>query len=153
MSRLIESLFPALIVSEYQITSPETPKYNCIAWAAEDDTAWWWPDAFGDYYWPEEAPRQETIEAFIAAFGLLGYHPCANMELETDFEKIAIYVDANGVPTHAAKQLPSGKWTSKLGRLEDIEHATPENLTGDLYGSVAVALRRGVSMRSTEASE
>ena len=29
-------------------------------------------------------------------------------------------IDTNGKPTHAARQLSSGLWTSKLGKLQDI---------------------------------
>ncbi len=67
-----------------------------------------------------------------------------------DFEKIAIYVDTDGVPTHAARQLPDGSWTSKLGDWEDIQHQTLEALeTGNDkahqelgYGKVAKIMRR-----------
>ncbi|MCY7407984.1 MAG: hypothetical protein LH631_11575, partial [Alkalinema sp. CAN_BIN05] len=38
-------------------------------------------------------------------------------------------------PQHVARQLPNGLWTSKLGRLEDIEHEL-DGLSGDLYGTV-----------------
>lgn len=61
---------------------------------------------------------------------------------EKKFEKIAIYVNAYNKSTHAARQLSSGRWTSKLGRLEDIEHATVEGLYRSDYGAVAVFMRR-----------
>ena len=144
MSDLLESLFPNLTAREYQITSPVSIEYNCIAWAAEDDTTWWWPDAFEEYYWPPQAPRTETIQAFVAAYSVLGYEPCLNADLEPGFEKIALYVDVQGIPTHAARQLPSGKWTSKLGQLEDIEHDTLASLCGQTYGKVGQILRRPV---------
>ena len=37
--------------------------------------------------------------------------------------KVVLYADGNEW-THAARQLPSGRWTSKLGDYEDIEHDT-----------------------------
>jgi hypothetical protein len=49
-----------------------------------------------------------------------------------------------GQPTHAAKQMESGKWSSKLGDWEDVEHATLEALEGDFYGKVAQILKRPV---------
>lgn len=152
MSRRVEILFPGLAAAGYRVTSPATTAYNCIAWAAGDETDWWWPDMFGDYYWPEEAPRIETMEAFVAAYGLLGYQPCQNTDLEPGFEKVAIYINANGAPTHAARQLSSGWWTSKLERLEDIEHKTLDSLNGELYGRVGLALRRPLAL-STSASD
>jgi hypothetical protein len=32
-----------------------------------------------------------------------------------DFQKIAIYADAQNVPRHVARQVPNGEWTSKIG--------------------------------------
>jgi len=142
VSRHFATIFPLLAETQYQETSPATPEYNCIAWAAAEDTDWWWPDVFGDYYWPPDAPRVETMEAFVVAYGLLGYKPCETADLEPGYEKIALYRDSQDQPTHAARQLPSGKWTSKLGQLEDIEHDTLDGLDGDLYGRVGQILKR-----------
>lgn len=126
------------------MTSLETPTYNCIAWAAGRTDTWWWPDAGGDYFWPTEAAREESVAAFLQVFGRAGYEPCDRRDPEPGFEKIALYVDGSGVPTHAARQLASGVWASKLGTWEDIEHRTLVALGGpDLaYGTVAVILRR-----------
>jgi hypothetical protein len=57
------------------------------------------------------------------------------------FEKIAIYV-LDEKPQHAARQLPNGKWTSKLGQYEDIEHNALEGLEGSIYGYVACVMKR-----------
>lgn len=134
--------FPNLIVSEYQKKSDETPDYNCIAWAAGDSSRWWWPSPFS--YWPTEAPQEVTLEGYRAVFELMGYEECGTEELEPGFEKVGIYVDADGSPTHAAKQLENGSWTSKLGSWEDIEHQTLHALegTGLGYGTIALILRR-----------
>ncbi|KYC37161.1 hypothetical protein WA1_46890 [Scytonema hofmannii PCC 7110] len=47
-----------------------------------------------------------------------GYTRCNSFELESGFQKIAIYTkpsgELDGVPTHVARQLPNGRWTSKL---------------------------------------
>lgn len=58
-----------------------------------------------------------------------------------------LIVSHRGEPTHAARQLPSGAWTSKLGEWEDIEHDTLEALEGsegrgEAYGRVALILKR-----------
>jgi hypothetical protein len=140
----IEKIFPNLSNGGYSLTSPATPEYNCIAWAAGEDEVWWWPDPNNDYYWPSEVPRVETIEAFIKAYEGLGYSVCSNAELENGFEKVAIYINSNGEPTHVARQLDSGDWTSKLGQSEDIKHLTLDGLVGNSYGSVAVILKRPV---------
>ena len=49
--------------------------------------------------------------------------------------------NVNGIPTHAARQLPDGSWTSKLGQNIDVQHTIFSIQDGD-YGSVAVFMRR-----------
>jgi hypothetical protein len=44
--------------------------------------------------------------------------------------------------THAARQLPGGKWTSKLGKAEDIEHDITDAVAGGVHGEVVVIMRR-----------
>jgi hypothetical protein len=39
--------------------------------------------------------------------------------------------------------LPNGRWTSKLGEREDIEHSL-HDLTGMVYGSVVLVLKRPI---------
>jgi hypothetical protein len=48
------------------------------------------------------------------------------------------------VPTHAALQLPSGEWTSKLGPFEDISHAHENDVNGPAYGAVRFYMSRPV---------
>lgn len=48
----------------------------------------------------------------------------------------------DGSPTHAARQLPDGTWTSKLGKDVDISHDSLDGLSGDRYGTPALILRR-----------
>jgi hypothetical protein len=54
---------------------------------------------------------------------------------------VALFVATTGCPTHAARQLASGRWTSKLGKAEDIEHEL-RDLEGDVYSSVVLVLKR-----------
>jgi len=68
--------------------------------------------------------------------------PCESGDLEQGFEKLVIYAGTGMVPTHMARQLSSGTWTSKLGRDVDIEHDTPLEVEGALYGSVVKFLKR-----------
>jgi hypothetical protein len=137
----IEKAFPGLCKTGYEITSSRDRGYNCISWAAGDDERWWWPAAFPFAYWPEGAAAEETLEAFIQAFSTLGYECCDTDAYEAGYERIALYVDSHGHPTHGARQLEDGRWSSKLGKLEDITH-TLEGLQGALYGAVAQVMRR-----------
>lgn len=142
MTHDIEGTFPSLSRTGYSLTSPASPDYNCIAWAAGETERWWWPNPFA--YWPAAAPTEETLEAFTRAFAAVGFAPCDHPDLEQGFEKVAIYADGTGKPTHAGRQLPSGRWTSKLGRGEDIEHDLA-GLDGAAYGTVAKVLKRPVT--------
>jgi hypothetical protein len=64
-----------------------------------------------------------------------------HVELEQGQEKIAIYA-RDGEPTHAARQLEDGSWTSKLGPSVDISHAATSAVEGSLYGAVVRYMRR-----------
>ena len=137
--------FPDLPNHRHAITSPQSNRYNCIGWAASNNLRWWWPDPLNIGYWPASVPREETIDAFMRAYGSLGYIQCSDGVIEQGFEKIAIYALRSGndlMPAHAARQLTDGRWTSKLGPCEDIEHDTLEALNGPLYGAPVCFLRR-----------
>jgi hypothetical protein len=137
----LEALFPRLRGSGYQVTSPADGAYNCVAWAAGDTRAWWWPDADGMAYWPAGAPREETVAAIREAFATLGFVECAEGMVEAGWEQVAVFADPWGFPTHLTRQLPNGRWTSKLGELVDIEHAL-DDLSGQEYGAVVLRMKR-----------
>jgi hypothetical protein len=138
----VERLFPGLRGKAWKITSLPESQYNCIAWSASDTAQWWWPgDPADGYYWPEGVEKAETLAAFIAAYALMGYAECVDSAQEPGYEKIALFATPDGIPTHAARQLPNGRWTSKLGRLEDIEHELLD-VCGQIYGSVVKVVRR-----------
>ncbi len=126
--------WPLLSEVHFTRTSPVDSRYNCVAWAAAVTTRPWWPWTV-PYYWPPEAPKEETVAAFGIAYQTLNYAVCEDGEQEEGFEKIVIYTDAGQVPTHVARQLEDGRWTSKLGDLKDIEHQSPQDLAGGIYGS------------------
>jgi hypothetical protein len=86
-------------------------------------------------------PRELTSEAFRHAFATLGYSHCQGEEPEPGYEKVALFADADGNPTHAARQLSTGQWTSKLGKAEDIEHRL-HDLEGEVYGRVVWIVKR-----------
>ncbi len=145
--------FPQLSHNAEEI-SLEDDVYNCIAWAAGADDIRWWPVDVPTtgVFWPIDPP-QDTVDGFVAAFQALGYEPCNDGSLETGFEKVALYVDAQGAPSHMARQLSSGHWTSKLGLLQDIRHPAPEELcgTGNAYGQIDCFMKRQrVDVEATE---
>lgn len=134
---ILEYFFPS------QITSPETSDYNCIAWAAGDDKQWWEPDIMYIYYWPPKAPRLMTLNAYIKAYETIGYVVCQDGKHEDGFIKVALFINTQNIPTHAARLLPNGRWTSKCGHLEDIEHELTEVCGPPLsYGNIACYMKK-----------
>ena len=127
-------------------TSDRTLSYNCIAWAAgKTDQPWWPTTAVKGYHWPHGLPKdEETVANFIKAFETEGYQACADGSVEQGFEKVAIYADADNNPLHAARSLPTGAWTSKIGDEEDIEHSTLEAVSGKQYGNPVAFLKRPI---------
>jgi hypothetical protein len=141
--------FPGLNSTNHKVTSDPADWQNCISYAAGDPVRYWWPvvgypgDLPSPYFWPLECPLEETIDAFACAFGTVGFKKSEDGEdgrLEPNIEKIAIYAKSAGSvlePTHAAIQSPdrNGKWRSKMGVDEDIEHDLSA-LTGKVYGQI-----------------
>jgi len=138
----LELLFPGLRGTGYRITSQAHADYNCIAWAAGDSERWWEPDEEYLYFWPQEASRQYTVRAYAEAFLCLGFEVCQDGAWEEGIEKVAIFADPYHNPTHAARQLADGTWTSKLGKLEDIRHIEVNHVGGAAYGEPVIFLRR-----------
>ena len=87
-------------------------------------------------------PRDKTLAALQKVYEGIGFDVCSDGQLEEGYEKIALYADIFGSATHAARQLSSGKWTSKLGKSVDIEHAAPEDVEGRRYGAALIFMKR-----------
>ncbi|HWT01917.1 MAG TPA: hypothetical protein VN256_16840 [Pyrinomonadaceae bacterium] len=152
----LEEDFPKLKTGGYRVTSDEDVGYNCIAWALYDTRQYWqyMRGRTKGYYWPIK--WNNTLASWMEVFRLHGFNPCEDGELESDTEKIAIYVRPNGMPSHVARQQESGKWTSKLGKGHDIEHDTLALLEGDdadEYGEVEVFMKRQRKIGSAWSNE
>ncbi len=93
-------------------------------------------------YWPPGIPDEPTVPAFTQAFATKGFVPCDDGTPEHGYEKIALYA-LRGEVTHAAIQRENGKWQSKLGEDEDIEHPL-DGLEGPFYGSVVAFFKRPI---------
>lgn len=133
--------FPFLGSHNHTVESPVSEDYNCIAWAAGLDDCQVWPGVEG-FDWPADLPQDESIDSFVAYFESIGYELCSGPALERGYEKIAIFADDTG-PTHASRQLPNGKWSSKMGRYGvDIEHDGLACIEGSQYGEARLFLRR-----------
>ena len=142
--------FPFLFPENHRVTSPPSTGYNCIAWAAGFSDRQLWPVlpelVEGDVAWPEDLPHDESLASIIAFFESLGYQECDSPDLEAGFEKVALFADPeDDYPTHAARQLPGGWWTSKMGwDGVTIEHDGLSCIEGRRYGRVRLYMRRPI---------
>jgi hypothetical protein len=104
----------------------------------DETDRWWWPA--GQYFWPQGVPAEVSLDAFITAFVSMGFELVADTAAETGYMRIAVFANNLG-PTHVARELPGGGWTSKLGQSVDITHEL-EALEGTTYGFVRQFMRR-----------
>jgi hypothetical protein len=120
---------------EFEVLAPATRAYNCIAWTLGLRNRWVNP--------------ARSLAGMDSLYAQAGYRRVSglNFTLMAGCEKIVVYAGrtANGDwgPTHGARQLADGSWTSKLGSLPLIRHLHPDDLDGSSYGvPVAMYVRR-----------
>lgn len=141
--------FPRLRRRLYRGTSEPATNYNCFAWAVGETHRRWDPTRLRSArnYWPTESRSMGLAEA-LEAFEAVGFRRVDAARAVAGWQTITLYA-ADGQITHAARLLPSGLWTSKLGDDIDLEHETPEALGGGLYGEPSVTLKRPLETTST----
>jgi hypothetical protein len=142
--------------SHFRIIDPDpshpNEKYNCYAYALGKTNAFLSTLPLPGHEWPTQVNRRpdspDHLESYVELFEFHGYRRCseasevqsADCALEKGVEKVALYVkkkvrkSANGANylecAHIAKQLPSGRWSSKNERFDIFEHAL-ESLESD----------------------
>jgi hypothetical protein len=123
---------------EYEVLGPATKRYNCIAWSIGITTRW---------VWPAKPGKAATVGDFDQLYGSRGFRRVRgmNFDLVPGYDKIVLYGKRKGniyEPTHGARQLGDGSWSSKLGQLPLIRHLEPDDLDGSSYGvPIAVYMR------------
>ena len=68
----LEEIFPDLAAAGYSPKSEKSGVYNCIAYAAGDETRKWEGYREIGYYWPEGAKEGHTLDALMSAFEQTG---------------------------------------------------------------------------------
>jgi hypothetical protein len=86
-------------------------------------------------------PHDYEVTSLILVFASVGFRNALDGSLEHGIEKIAIYTDGPEY-THAARQVQSGKWTSKMEAGALIQHDTPQDLEGPAYGKATKYMQR-----------
>jgi len=133
MDRELKRKFPNLVDLSRK-TSEEDEKYNCIAWAFGHTNKIWWPAKAPRVHWPISYKGLTAMQAFQAWLTHDGWEGTLDATFDPKFKKIALYT-LYGEPTHAAKLIGDGTWSSKLGLFIDLSH-TLADLVGPEYGSV-----------------
>lgn len=148
----IIKIFPKLKDDiQFEISSPEDPNYNCIAWAFHQYKDRWMQPPNGTYiplldavtWWPEGVAECMDISCLVDAFIKNSFVLSDSCEHESGFVKVALYYNPKDNRwTHASRESRTGKyWLSKLGPSYDIHHGTPFSLEGDYYGNVFCCLK------------
>ena len=144
----ILQIFPLLRDDKkFKITSPVDPGYNCISWAMRYNDRWTAvpsgvPYLDGVMWWPPNAKEGDNISCLVDAFCQEGFEVCSSELFEEEWLKVALYYNpVNKNWTHAARQLRSGVWASKLGQSYDIEHGSPYTIESTVYGKVYCVMR------------
>jgi hypothetical protein len=143
--------FPNLSYTNSNKTSEATDTYNCLAWAIGINNKYLWPNSI---YWPNDdlngPPNKITFKTYFEKY--LKYFEVTNKDhvsyktVIPGYQKIAIYIDNDNLPSHFARQLPNGMWTSKLGDNIDITHNTLEVLEGPVYGKVGIIMAKKIDI-------
>lgn len=127
------------IGSNIIFTSLKGDEYNCAAWAIEIIDQWVeFKDKNGNY--------DLSIDRYVQYYEEHGFSKCDNKEPEYGIIKIAIYADEKEEFTHVARQIQGGKWTSKLGDWEDVEHNDLDVLSGQSYGKPHTFMQKKIKL-------
>jgi hypothetical protein len=126
--------FPNLNASNHRDIDPNPSNltYNCLAWSLGINDDWF--SSFDGRTWPGNAPQNDAfIMTIVIMYESRGFSLCGNdRSLEHGYDKIALYVK-DDLFAHVARQSEDGKWTSKMGEGELIEHDVPENLVEGMF--------------------
>lgn len=140
--------FPQLMQdSKFLVTSPATAIYNCIAWAMGLNDRWVDPAINSPgHWWPPIPERDCNPNSLVKAFEYMGFIQCSNGNIETGFDKVALYKrEANW--THAARILMDNEYHSKMGGAWNIHHSSGNVFKDSIYGEVYTYMRRPIAYR------
>ncbi len=110
--------------TNFQILSPQTPVYNCIAWAMGYTDRWVDPYIGPGCWWPDGVIRSYSSDALIKAFEAEGFELSDNELLEEGYAKVVLYKKHDDdLWTHASKLVSADVEYSKFGRSFDGQHS------------------------------
>ncbi len=153
-------VFPDLKNDEnFQILSPQTYIYNCIAWAMQFEDRW--VDIVDEpgCWWPDGVEKTMLPSALIQAFEAVGFTLCDNSHLEENFDKVVLYKNVdNDEWTHAARIVSETTEHSKFGPSFDGTHShnvlcnTGVGFENQSYGVAYAFMKRSKTFHLPEES-
>lgn len=143
--------FPELANDQnFKICSPETYKYNCIAWAMQFTDRWVDHLPGPDKWWPNGVERSNSSKALILAFKAVGFTECDNKSLEKGFDKVVLYkLETKDEWTHASRIIDNSVEHSKFGPSFDGTHSH-DKFQGTYYGIPYAIMKRRTNYDSSE---
>lgn len=143
----------------FEILSPQTPKYNCIAWAMQFEDRWVSIFEYPGYWWPDGVEKTMSPSALIHAFEAVGFTLCDNSNWEDEFDKVVLYKKADEDQwTHAARIVSETTEHSKFGPSFDGTHshnvlcATGLGYENQSYGVAYAFMKRSKTFHVPEES-
>jgi hypothetical protein len=138
--------FPDYEADDRIITDSISSDYNCLAWAIEDWTHWYWPTVFGNDITPGQQPGLAEFDAFLGNYGF-------TREGATEANSVLDLYSPYSIPTNfthvaiksRAHQFAAGYgWESKCGSWERVMHLryALEGTPSPCYGSVIEHYKR-----------
>lgn len=112
--------FPNSSIEPFEITSPETEEYNCIAWVLDNRSIWIEPD--DSTTWLQNIPNDYLLPSVVKYFEKQGFEICQKIDYSKDKTLLALFSKDGIEFSHVAKQLNENYWTRKLGFSFDVKH-------------------------------
>lgn len=129
----------------FEILSPETPIYNCIAWAMQMEDRWVDPYMIPGHWWPNGVAKSISPESLVQAFEAVGFSVTSDCKIEDDFDKVVLYKnDKTNEWTHASRIVADTIEHSKFGQLWDGSHSA-NSISGTAYGIPYCYMKRSKS--------
>lgn len=129
----------------FEILSPRTPVYNCIAWAMQLNDRWVDPCMIPGHWWPDGVVKSPSPDALIQAFEAVGFTITTDCSIEEGFDKVVLYKDqAKERWTHASRLIEESIEHSKFGEEWDGSHSA-NSISGVTYGAPYCYMKRSKS--------
>ncbi len=129
----------------FEILSPQTPIYNCIAWAMQFDDRWVDPIKVPGHWWPVGVAESMSPEALIQAFQAVGFTIAIDCKIEHGFDKVILYKNQiTDQWTHASRIIKDSVEHSKFGEGWDGCHSI-NSIKGTIYGVPYCYMKRSSS--------